>query len=159
MNLSLIIAILATGLVVGGAARFAIPGPDPMPIWLTIAIGLVGALVGAGVTDAAGGGRYLGFVAFLVAMALVAAYRHFVQRRPVFGRGALKFPERGLGVDQYRERLRRLGIDPDKLAPDPAELRRAQSLAALDHLHKTGVLDDDEYAAKKAALDGPTTNP
>lgn len=154
MNVGLIISILATGLIVGGVARFAVPGPDPMPIWLTIAIGLVGALVGAGVTDAAGGSGYgVSLVAFVVAIGLVAAYRHFVQKRPVFGAGARKFPERGLGVEQYRERLRRLGIDPDRLAPDPAEFKRAQSLAALEHLHRTGLLDDDEYAAKKAALD------
>ena len=30
----------------GALARFAVPGPDPMPMWLTIAIGLVGWVKG-----------------------------------------------------------------------------------------------------------------
>jgi uncharacterized membrane protein YeaQ/YmgE (transglycosylase-associated protein family) len=154
MSLGLVLSILWIGLVVGGLARFALPGPDPMPLWLTIAIGLVGSIVGAAIGRGAHGDGYLNsFVAFAVAIALVAAYRHYVQKRPILGPGARKFPERGLGVEQYRERLKRVGIDPDLLAPDPKQLQRAQSLAALEHLHRAGLLDDDEYAAKKAALD------
>ena len=40
VNLSFVLAILISGFVTGALARLAIPGPDPMPIWLTIAIGL-----------------------------------------------------------------------------------------------------------------------
>src|SRR3954466_7757438 len=114
MSLSVVLAILISGFFTGALARLAIPGPDPMPIWLTVAIGLVGSITGAvvGKTISHDNGFVISFLSFGVAMALVAAYRRFVQKRPIFGTGALSFPERGLGVDQTRERLQRLGLHP-----------------------------------------------
>jgi uncharacterized membrane protein YeaQ/YmgE (transglycosylase-associated protein family) len=155
MSLGFILAILLSGFITGGLARFALPGPDPMPIWLTVAIGLTGSIVGAAVGKAIShdNGYVISFLSFGVAIALVAAYRHYVQRRPIFGPDALKFPDRGIGVEHYRDRIRKLGLDPDRLAPDPQKLERARLLAALDELHRAGVLDDDEYAAKKQALE------
>ncbi|MES1248396.1 MAG: GlsB/YeaQ/YmgE family stress response membrane protein [Actinomycetota bacterium] len=41
-----IISILLTGLIVGSLARLALPGPDPMSIWMTILLGLAGSLLG-----------------------------------------------------------------------------------------------------------------
>jgi uncharacterized membrane protein YeaQ/YmgE (transglycosylase-associated protein family) len=154
MSLSVVLAILVSGLVTGGLARLAIPGPDPMPIWLTVAIGLVGSIAGALIGKAISNdnGFVISFLSFGIAMALVAAYRRFVQKRPVFGPGALAFPERGLGVDQTRERLQRLGIDPSALRPDPAALERARLEAMLRELHRAGVLTDDELAEKLAGL-------
>jgi hypothetical protein len=83
----------------------------------------------------------------------VAAYRRFVQKRPIYGPGALEFPERGLGVEQQRNRLQKLGIDPNALRPDPRKLERARLEAMLVELHKAGVLDDEELAAKRAELE------
>jgi len=40
---------MMTGFVIGGAARFAVPGPDPMPFWLTVLIGLVGSAIGTAI--------------------------------------------------------------------------------------------------------------
>ena len=155
MTLGLVLAILISGFVTGGLARLALPGPDPMPIWLTVAIGLVGSIVGAVVGDriSGGNGYAVSFVSFGVAIALVAAYRHFVQKRPIVGPGARNFPERGIGVEHYRERLKRFGIDPDMLTPDPRKLEQARLLAALDALHRAGILDDDELAAKRRAVE------
>ena len=155
MSAGFVIAILISGLVTGGLARLAVPGPDPMPLWLTIAIGLTGSIVGAVLGDVISGGNgyAVSFLSLGVAIGLVVAYRHFVQRRPVFGPGALRFPERGLGVEQARERLSKIGIDPDALAPDPKKLTQIRLLAMLDELHKAGVLDDDEFAAKRAAVE------
>src|SRR3954451_14292528 len=109
MDLGFVLAILFSGFITGGLARLAIPGPDPMPIWLTIAIGLTGSIVGAVVGNAISkdNGFLISFLSFGVAIALIAAYRRFVQRRPIFGPGALAFPERGIGVEQTRERLQR----------------------------------------------------
>ena len=89
-----VLAILFSGFITGALARLAIPGPDPMPIWLTIAIGLVGSIVGAVVGNAIsdGNGYVVSFLSFGVAIALVAAYRRFVQKRPIFGPGALRVP-------------------------------------------------------------------
>ena len=98
MTASVILAILISGFVTGALARLAIPGPDPMPIWLTIAIGLAGSITGAVIGKAIShdNGFVISFLSFGVAMALVAGYRRFVQRRPIFGPGA-RHPSRLAG--------------------------------------------------------------
>ena len=154
MTLGLVLAILVSGLVTGALARLAIPGPDPMPIWLTIAIGLTGSIVGAvvGKEISNDNGYVISFLSFGVAIALVAAYRRFVQHRPILGPGALAFPERGFGVAEQREKLKQLGIDPDKLRPDPQQFERARHEAMLRELHRAGLLDDDELNEKLARV-------
>src|SRR4051795_424676 len=110
-----VLSIILTAFLTGALARFAVPGPDPMPAWLTILIGLIGSLAGSGLVLAIAGNdpAWEGIAGFLVSIALVLAYRRFVQRRAIWGPDAYRFPERGLGVQQYRERLSRAGIDPD----------------------------------------------
>ena len=166
-----VIGLLISAFVTGGLARLAVPGPDPMPAWLTILIGLGGSLGGGGVAYAAGSRSpyVISLAGFAVAIALVMAYRRFVQRRPVVGRDAYRFPERGIGVDTYRERLNRAGIDPDRIgtgtpfaaqAPPgaPATEREeptenpAHFIRLLDELHDAGVLDDEEYAGARTRL-------
>ena len=65
----------------------------------------------------------------------------------------MRFPERGIGVEQYRARLSKVGIDPDALAPDPQKINELRLLAMLEELHKAGVLDDEEFAAKRAVVE------
>jgi uncharacterized membrane protein YeaQ/YmgE (transglycosylase-associated protein family) len=166
-----VIGLLISAFVTGALARLAVPGPDPMPAWLTILIGLGGSLGGGGIAYAAGSRSpyVISLAGFAVAIALVMLYRRFVQRRPVVGRDAYRFPERGIGVDTYRERLQRAGIDPDRIgsgtpfaaqpapgAPaaeqeDPTE-NPAHFIRLLDELHDAGVLDDDEYAGARSRL-------
>ena len=157
MSLGVVLSILISGFLTGGLARLAIPGPDPMPVWLTIAIGLVGSIIGAVVGNAIShdNGFVISFLSFGVAMALVAAYRRFVQQRPIFGPGALAFPERGIGVERTRERLKQLGVDPNALRPDPANLERARLEAMLRELHRAGVLSDEELSEKLSGLQRP----
>lgn len=154
MTVGFVLAILFSGFITGGLARLAIPGPDPMPIWLTIAIGLTGSIVGAvfGKAISNDDGYVISFTSFAVAIALVAAYRRFIQQRPIFGPGAYAYPERGLGVEQQRERLKSIGIDPDNLRPDAQRIEQARLEAMLQELHRAGLLDDDELAAKRQAL-------
>ena len=154
MSLGFVLAIIFSGFITGALARLAIPGPDPMPIWLTLAIGLLGSIVGAVVGDAISNnnGYVVSFLSFGVAIALVAGYRRFIQRRPIWGPGALTFPERGIGVEQQRERLKQLGIDPNAMRPDPKQLEHVRLEAALQELHRAGLLDDQELAEKRAAL-------
>jgi len=166
VSAGIVVAILISGLLTGALARLAVPGPDPMPLWLTVAIGLTGSIVGAVVARLLfhDNGYVVSFGSLFVAMGLVVAYRRFVQHRPVWGPGAMRFPERGLGVEQYRERLRRLGVDPNRLGPggatasappptpptpDPAP----DLVAMLEKLHEAGVLDDEELAAKRALVE------
>jgi uncharacterized membrane protein YeaQ/YmgE (transglycosylase-associated protein family) len=165
MNVGLVVAIILSAFITGGLARFALPGPDPMPAWLTIAIGLIGSAVGAVIGDQAfgGSGYAVSFLSFGVAIALVAAYRVFVQKRPVFGQDALKFPERGVGVEQYRERLRKLGFDPDNLQsptmrphaqPEP-QSREERLRAAIEELSTANLIDEEERERLLERLDEP----
>jgi uncharacterized membrane protein YeaQ/YmgE (transglycosylase-associated protein family) len=44
--IGLLISIVISGLIVGALGRLAIPGPNPMSIGMTIAVGVGGALIG-----------------------------------------------------------------------------------------------------------------
>jgi uncharacterized membrane protein YeaQ/YmgE (transglycosylase-associated protein family) len=90
--LGAIIGLLVLGLFVGALARFALPGPDPMPIWATIGLGLAGSFLG-GLVAAAIGLRSDDTFGLLLAAVLGAAfllflYRRFVQKRPLTGPGS-----------------------------------------------------------------------
>src|SRR5689334_12951916 len=128
-----VISIIVTAFITGALARFAVPGPDPMPAWLTVLIGLVGTLIGAGIVIAITGAdpAWMGIAGFLCAIALVMAYRRFIQKRALWGPDAYRFPKRGFGVDEYRERLSRAGIDPDAIGQQiAAQMAGARAAAA-----------------------------
>ena len=175
-----VIGAMIVAFVTGALARFALPGPDPMPPWLTIAIGLGGSAIGYGIVIGMFGrdsASWAGLASFFAAVCLVVIYRRFVQKRPLWGKEAYRFPERGFGVEQYRERLKRAGIDPDQIgiqgfgamqprppmqpplavataggdAGAPTD-NPAHYLGLLEELHDTGVLDDDEYTAARTRL-------
>jgi uncharacterized membrane protein YeaQ/YmgE (transglycosylase-associated protein family) len=83
--LGFLIFLAVWGLVIGALARLAVPGPDPMPIWATIGLGLAGSFVG-GIVLRAVGGTGAGLIGSVIcAMLLLIAYRRFVQGRPVWG--------------------------------------------------------------------------
>jgi uncharacterized membrane protein YeaQ/YmgE (transglycosylase-associated protein family) len=87
-----IILLLVGGLIVGALARLAVPGPDPMSIGATIALGIGGSIVG-GIVARILIGSYGGFLfAFLGAVLLLILYRRFVQHRPLTGPGARRAP-------------------------------------------------------------------
>ena len=88
MTLGFIIFLLIWGFIVGGLARLAVPGPDPMPIWKTIALGLAGSIVGGLIGQLLFGNPGGITLAFLCTVLLLIAYRHYVQHRPVWGPGA-----------------------------------------------------------------------
>jgi uncharacterized membrane protein YeaQ/YmgE (transglycosylase-associated protein family) len=89
MTLGDVVAILLTGLVVGMLGRLAVPGRDPMPLWLTILIGIAGSVAGGMVAIALGFGVGGVFVlSVLAATLIVIAYRRLVQKRPVTGPGS-----------------------------------------------------------------------
>lgn len=84
-----VIVILLTGLIVGALGRLAVPGRDPMPLWLTILIGIVGSIAGGMVALALGFGAGGVFVlSVLAATLIVIGYRRLVQKRPVTGPGS-----------------------------------------------------------------------
>jgi uncharacterized membrane protein YeaQ/YmgE (transglycosylase-associated protein family) len=91
VSLGDVIAILISGLVIGALGRLAVPGPDPMPIWITILLGIVGSVVGGIVAVSVGlgiGGVFV--LSVLAATLIVIAYRKLVQKRPITGPGSRK---------------------------------------------------------------------
>jgi uncharacterized membrane protein YeaQ/YmgE (transglycosylase-associated protein family) len=62
-----LILVAVQGLIIGGLARLALPGPDPMGLGQTILVGIAGAFLGGLVSlllfsDAVGGGFFISFV-------------------------------------------------------------------------------------------------
>ena len=93
-----ILSVILSGFLIGGLARLAVPGPDPMPFWLTVSFGLAGSLVG-GLVAYALLGRPGGFLfGYAGAIALVILYRRFVQKRAITGPEARARPTRGWGL-------------------------------------------------------------
>ena len=168
-----ILAVLLSGFLIGGAARYVVPGPDPMPFWLTVLIGLGGSVIGGavglalygsgGVVSTPGHAFVSVMLEILAAAALVALYRRFVQRRPLTGPEAYRFPTRGVGIARMRDRLRRLGVDPDKLSVRPTGPRPHAALgpsqeevsAELERLRgqrERGEISEEEYEQARDRL-------
>ncbi len=94
MALWFILFLVFWGLVVGGLARLALPGPDPMGMLATIGLGLAGSFVGGIVSWLFLG--HAGGVVFSVLGATLLLYLHrrFVQHRPLTGPGSRQLPPR-----------------------------------------------------------------
>ena len=165
------LAALMTGFLIGSAARYALPGPDPMPFWLTVLIGLMGSATGTAISALILGRTHTfdssghAFVTLLLAVgfatALVAAYRILVQKRPLTGPDAHRFPRRGLGIARMRRHLGQLGIDPDNLRAGRMPRRQAGTLSqdeVVEQLEKlrverdAGKLTDEEYEQARERL-------
>ena len=80
-----ILLLIVWGFVVGGLARWALPGPDPMPWYATVLLGLAGSLVGGIIARVLLGGAGGFIVAFFGAVLLLYAYRRFAQHRGLTG--------------------------------------------------------------------------
>jgi uncharacterized membrane protein YeaQ/YmgE (transglycosylase-associated protein family) len=76
-----ILFLILFGFVVGGLARWALPGPDPMPWYATVALGLGGSLIGGIIARVLIGSAGGFFFAFLGAVLLLYLYRRLVQHR------------------------------------------------------------------------------
>jgi uncharacterized membrane protein YeaQ/YmgE (transglycosylase-associated protein family) len=88
-----IVLIIVSGLVIGALGRLAVPGPDPMPIWMTILLGIVGSIVGGIAAVALGfGGGGVFVLSVLAATLIVIAYRRVVQKRGITGPDAKRVP-------------------------------------------------------------------
>jgi uncharacterized membrane protein YeaQ/YmgE (transglycosylase-associated protein family) len=149
--LGAVLSILASGLLIGWLARWGVPGPDPMPLWLTFLFGLGGSVIGGVTTALALGGTkdvsssdYFTIVLaeILAAMVLIILYRRFVQGRPITGPQAHEQPTKGIGIRGRAGSRARLGRRPS----------RSDLLQRLDDLHDQGLLTDEEYQAKRAEV-------
>jgi uncharacterized membrane protein YeaQ/YmgE (transglycosylase-associated protein family) len=156
--LGAVIAIMVAGFVTGGLARLAVPGPDPMPVWLTIAIGLAGSWGGGALAAVIWGWNStygVSIFGFVAAILLVIAYRRFYQGRPVTGPDAMKFPERGIGLDKFRQRRERAQhmMRQAQHARSQADYQDVtDQIRKLDELRGQGVISDEEFETKKREL-------
>jgi uncharacterized membrane protein YeaQ/YmgE (transglycosylase-associated protein family) len=75
--IAFLIWLAVTGLVIGGLARLALPGPDPMGIGTTILVGLGGSFLGGLVTSLIAGRNAW---SFLVAVACSTAIVYLIRR-------------------------------------------------------------------------------
>jgi uncharacterized membrane protein YeaQ/YmgE (transglycosylase-associated protein family) len=73
-----LISLAIFGLIVGALARLALPGKDPMSLFMTMAIGLAGSFIGGVIVYVITGGDYYGagwFVSLACATGLVYLIR------------------------------------------------------------------------------------
>jgi hypothetical protein len=140
-----LLGLAIAGAVVTGAARFALPGPDPMPVWLMSVIGAAAIFVGGGIGYAVAGsaGALLG--AIVCATLILVAYRRVVQRRGITGPDAQRLPSRGVGVRKLR---RRWGIETASTAETDTLLKK------LGDLRDGGALTSEEYEVLRQSLGG-----
>jgi uncharacterized membrane protein YeaQ/YmgE (transglycosylase-associated protein family) len=54
MTISGIVTAIIIGAIIGGLARLILPGRQNIPIWLTIVVGIVAALLGTAIARAVG---------------------------------------------------------------------------------------------------------
>jgi uncharacterized membrane protein YeaQ/YmgE (transglycosylase-associated protein family) len=133
-----ILAALLVGLIVGGLARFAVPGPDPMPIWMTILVGIAGTVVGGVAAAVFGIEEAAPIFAIPGAIIVVIGYRRYVQQRGITGPEAQRFPTRGVGVE--------------KRGGESSEDDAMRRLRELGELRDAGVITPEEFETKKAEL-------
>ena len=149
--LGAIIGLVVIGFLIGALARWAVPGPDPMPFWMTVLLGLLGSIIGSGIAVGAFGSHLDSGTAFaqllfsiLAAAGLLILYRRYVQHRPLTGPDAYRPPA------QKPSRLRDVFASPARKAHEKEDA--VDQLRKLDELHNDGVVTDEEYERKKADL-------
>lgn len=88
MTITGIISAIIVGLVIGALGRLVVPGRQPIPIWLTLLIGIVAAFIGGFIANAFGYGNAGGGIPWIliliqvvVAAILVAITANIYGRR------------------------------------------------------------------------------
>jgi uncharacterized membrane protein YeaQ/YmgE (transglycosylase-associated protein family) len=147
-----ILQVLISGFVIGALARWAVPGPDPMSVPMTILLGVFGSFLGGGIaaafvgTDQTSGDVFAILIGSIVAsMVILVLYRRYVQHRPLTGPEASRTPGE-------RPQLGTLLGRPGQAAPPRRDV--SEQLQKLAELRDDGVLSDDEFEAKKTELLG-----
>jgi uncharacterized membrane protein YeaQ/YmgE (transglycosylase-associated protein family) len=80
-----LLGLVIWGFIVGVLARLALPGPDPMPWYATLGLGLGGSLIGGLIARLLIGTAGGLIFAVLGAILLLYLYRRFVQGRGITG--------------------------------------------------------------------------
>ncbi|MDQ1626388.1 MAG: hypothetical protein QOI54_132 [Actinomycetota bacterium] len=72
MTIGGIVAALIIGLIIGALGRLVVPGKQDLPIWLTILVGIVAALVGSAIVGPLRDTNGIDWVELVVQVALAA---------------------------------------------------------------------------------------
>jgi uncharacterized membrane protein YeaQ/YmgE (transglycosylase-associated protein family) len=88
VTVSGIISALIVGLIIGALGRLVVPGRQAIPIWLTILIGIVAAIVGTLIATVLGVGstRGIDWIELFIQVALAAVGVSLVAGRSPAGR-------------------------------------------------------------------------
>jgi uncharacterized membrane protein YeaQ/YmgE (transglycosylase-associated protein family) len=63
-----LVSLVIVGFIIGGLGRLIVPGPNPIGLWRTLAVGLAGALIGSLIGAALG----LGAISIVFELAVSA---------------------------------------------------------------------------------------
>ena len=91
MTVTGIISAIIVGLIIGALGRLVLPGRQAIPIWLTILIGIIAAIIGTIIANALGVGntRGIDWIELIIQIALAAAGVALVAGRYATGRRRL----------------------------------------------------------------------
>jgi uncharacterized membrane protein YeaQ/YmgE (transglycosylase-associated protein family) len=148
--LGAIIQVLVSGFIIGALARWAVPGPDPMSVPMTILLGVFGSFLGGGIAGALFGveqdsGSIFAILlgSILTSTLLLITYRRYVQHRPITGPEAKRPPpQRARAGDLFGSSARRGNGGSDV----------SEQLRKLTELRDEGLLTQEEFEEKKAKL-------
>lgn len=73
MTIGGILGALVIGLIIGALGRLVLPGKQNIPIWLTIVVGMVAALIGSAIVGSLRDTNGVDWVEIIVQVALAAA--------------------------------------------------------------------------------------
>jgi uncharacterized membrane protein YeaQ/YmgE (transglycosylase-associated protein family) len=74
-----LITLALWGLIIGGFARLALPGKDPLTLLQTMLVGLAGSFIGGVIVYVITGGRYYG-AGWLGSLACATVIMYFIRR-------------------------------------------------------------------------------
>jgi uncharacterized membrane protein YeaQ/YmgE (transglycosylase-associated protein family) len=77
-----LLSLVIVGLVIGAVGRLIIPGPNPIGLWATFAVGLAGAILGGAIGALIG----LGAVSIVIEVAISAGLVYVVSGHRRHGR-------------------------------------------------------------------------
>ena len=87
--ISYLLLLALTGLIVGGLARLALPGPDPMSILQTIGIGIAGSFLAGLLVYALNDGEPSGY-GFVLSVVVATGLVYLVRRSRGQGLGSTR---------------------------------------------------------------------
>ena len=90
MTVTGIITAIVIGAIIGALGRLVVPGRQPIPIWVTIIVGIVAALIGTFIARALGVASTRGFDWIELIIQIVLAAGGVILAANVYGRRGIR---------------------------------------------------------------------